>query len=191
MKVDIFNTDKKYKIIYADPPWDYGNTKNINGNFYGLADKHYKVMKFKDICELPVNRIANDNCYLFLWVTSPFMEKVFEVIKSWGFKYCTIAFVWIKMKNDMSGVRGDGLGKYTISNAEYCIIARKGKYWRESKKVKQIILAPKTEHSKKPDEVKERIVQLCGDIPRIELFARQSTEKWDCWGLEAPDDNKL
>ena len=92
------------------------------------------------------------------------------------------------MKNDMSAVRGDGLGKYTISNAEYCLIARKGKYWRNSKKIKQIIQAPKAYHSKKPDEIKNRIVELCGDLPRIELFARQKTEGWDVWGNEVESD---
>ena len=184
MKVDIFNTDKKYNIIYADPPWDYGNTKNKDGRFYGMADKHYKCMKVTDICNLPVSQIASSNSYLFMWTTSPFLEKSFDVIKSWGFRYCTVAFVWIKMKNDMSDVRGDGLGKYTISNAEYCIIAKNGKYWRNSKSVKQIVQAPKTIHSQKPDEVRNRIVELCGDLPRIELFARQEADGWDCWGNE-------
>ena len=66
--------NKKYNIIYADPPWDYGNTKNLDGEFWGMADKHYDVMKFKDICNLPVQNIAADDCYLFLWVTSPFLE---------------------------------------------------------------------------------------------------------------------
>ena len=176
--------DKKYNVIYADPPWDYGNTKNLNGQFWGMADKHYQVMKLEEIKALPIHKITDDNCYLFLWTTSPFMEKSFEVIKAWGFKYATIGFVWIKMKNDMSEVRGDGLGKYTISNAEYCLIARKGKYWREAKNVKQVITTPKYKHSEKPNETKKRIIQLCGDVSRIELFARQETEGWDVWGNE-------
>ena len=88
------------------------------------------------------------------------------------------------MKNDMSAVRLDGLGKYTISNAEYCLICRNGKYWRNSKKVKQIIQAPKTIHSKKPDEVRNRIIELAGDLPRIELFARENANGWDSWGNE-------
>lgn len=92
------------------------------------------------------------------------------------------------MKNDMSDIRKDGLGKYTISNAEYCLIARKGKYWRDSKNVQQIILAPKTIHSKKPNEIRDRIVKLCGDKPRIELFAREKTNGWDVWGNEVNSD---
>ena len=151
--------DKKYNIIYADPPWDYGNTKNLNGKFCGIADRHYNVMKFQDICCLPVQNIA-------------------------GFKYATVGFVWIKMKNDMSCVREDGLGKYTISNAEYCLIARKGKYWRESRDIKQVIQYPKTAHSSKPPEIRERIVSLCGDLPRIELFARDLCPGWDSIGNE-------
>lgn len=180
--------DKKYQIIYADPPWDYGNTKNLKGQFWGMADKHYPVMKLKDIKELPINDLADEDCYLFLWTTSPFLEKSFEVIKAWGFKYATVGFVWVKMKNDMSAIRGDGLGKYTISNAEYCLIARKGKYNREAKNVKQIVMTPKQEHSKKPEEVRDRIIALCGDIPRVELFARQEVNGWDCWGNEVHKD---
>lgn len=181
----------KYQIIYADPPWDYGNTKNHNGKFWGIADRHYSVMKLKDIKSLSIESISADNCYLFLWVTSPFLEKGFEVIKSWGFKYATVGFVWIKMKNDMSEVRKDGLGKYTISNAEYCLIARNGKYWRESKNIQQIIQSPKLKHSVKPKETKDRIVKLVGDLPRIELFAREKTEGWDVWGNEVKSDIDL
>lgn len=149
-----------------------------------MADKHYDVMKFKDICNLPVNNISADDSYLFLWVTSPFLEKGFEVIKSWGFTYAIVGFVWIKMKNDMSTVREDGLGKYTISNAEYCLIARKGKYWRNTRNVKQIVQYPKTIHSAKPPEIRDRIVALCGDLPRVELFARDSCNGWDSIGNE-------
>ena len=155
------------------------------------ADKHYPVMKLEDIKRLPIHSLTEEDCYLFLWTTSPFMEKSFEVIKAWGFKYATIGFVWIKMKNDMSEVRGDGLGKYTISNAEYCLIARKGKYWREAKNVKQVIMTPKYEHSKKPDEVRDRIVQLLGDLPRIELFAREQIDGWDVWGNEVMSDIEI
>lgn len=191
MIIDLFNTDKKYNIIYADPPWDYGNTKNLNGQFWGIADKHYPVMKLKDICNLPVNNIAAEDCYLFMWVTSPFLEKGFEVMKSWGFDYSTVGFVWIKMTNDMSRVRTDGLGKYTISNAEYCLIGRRGKYWREHKNVQQIIQAKKTVHSEKPFEVRDRIVDLCGDVPRVELFSRHNIEGWDCWGNQIPMEEKI
>ena len=90
----------------------------------------------------------------------------------------------VKMKNDMSCVREDGLGKYTISNAEYCLIARRGKYWREARNVKQIVQYPKTVHSEKPKEIRDRIVSLCGDLPRVELFARDLCDGWDSIGNE-------
>lgn len=176
--------NKQYDVIYADPPWDYGNTKNHNGKFYGIAERHYPTMKLDDIKRLPVNTISKDNCYLFMWVTSPFMEKGFEIIKEWGFKYATIGFVWVKTTNDNTKVRGDGLGKYTISNAEYCLIAKKGKYWRENKNVQQIIMSPKQQHSKKPNEIRERIISLVGNVDKIELFARERYDGWDSWGNE-------
>lgn len=173
--------NKKYKIIYADPPWDYGNTKNLKGKFWGIAEKHYKTMKFSEILSLPVNSISDKDAYLFLWTTSPFLKHSFEVIEKWGFKYSTVGFVWVKMKNDMSDFRRDGLGKYTISNAEYCLIGRNGKYFRNSKSVQQIIKTPKLGHSKKPDEIRKRIIDLVGDVSRIELFAREKAKGWDAW----------
>ena len=183
--------NKKYNIIYADPPWDYGNTKNHNGQFWGIADRHYPVMKLDEIKSLPILDLCEPNAYLFLWVTSPFLEKGFEIIKSWGFKYATVGFVWVKTTNDGKRVRTDGLGKYTISNAEYCLIARRGKYWRVAKNVQQIVQCPKAAHSKKPDEVRDRIVQLCGDVSRIELFARQTAPGWDSWGNEVCETNSV
>lgn len=175
--------DKKYNIIYADPPWDYGNTRNPDG-WWGRTEKHYPTMKVNDIGELPVSTLADENCYLFMWVTSPFMEKGMVLMDKWGFKFSTIPFVWIKMTNDMKKVRGDGIGKYTPSNAEYVLLGRRGKYFRNSTKVKQVIQSPKTKHSEKPKETMDRIVELCGDLPRIELFARSQTEGWDAWGNE-------
>ena len=181
----------KYNIVYADPPWDYGNTKNHKGKFWGIADRHYETMAFQDILNVPVHNFTHSDCFLFLWATSPFLEKSFRVIKAWGFKYATVGFVWIKMRNDMSEVRKDGLGKYTISNAEYCLIARKGKYHRNARNVQQIIQAPKQKHSKKPDEVRDRIVDLCGDLPRVELFAREESDGWDVWGNEVNSDIEM
>ena len=180
----------KYKIIYADPPWNYGNTKNPDG-WWGRTEKHYPAMKLEDIKNLSVPKLCANDCYLFLWTTSPFMEKSFEILKAWGFKYSTIPFVWVKMTNDMKKPRGDGLGKYTPSNAEYVLLGRKGKYWRDSTKIKQIVLAPKGKHSKKPKEVRDRILDLCGDLPRIELFARNKTDGWDVWGNEVESEITL
>jgi site-specific DNA-methyltransferase (adenine-specific) len=187
--------NKKYSIILADPPWFY-NKRNLVGkdgkrnNFAWGATNHYPVMRTKDICELPVASLADTNCILFLWATFPRLTDAIEVIKAWGFEYKTVGFVWIKaMKN--GGIRMDGLGNYTMSNAEVCLIATKGKVHRKNTGVKQIVLQPKTEHSQKPAEVRDRIVHLMGDLPRIELFARQKTEGWDVWGNEVESDIRL
>ena len=177
---------KKYSIILADPPWKYGDARNYktknNPTGSGGASKHYPVMTLEELKSIPVKDIADDDCMLLMWVTGPKMDWGLEVLKSWGFKFCTIPFVWIKMKNDMSEPRKDGIGSYTLNNAEYVLLGRKGKYWRNSTKVKQIIQTPKFEHSVKPPEIRDRIVELFGDVPRIELFARQQMNGWDSIG---------
>lgn len=172
---------KKYSIIYADPPWAF---KNYSDKGKGRSsENHYKCLSLKDIKNLPVEDLAADNCVLFIWVTFPFLEKGFEVIKAWGFQYKTVGYVWVK-RNKKSDGWFWGLGYWTRSNAEVCLIATKGSITRQSSSVHQIIDTPVEGHSKKPDIVREKIVKLCGDIPRIELFARQKTDGWDVWGNE-------
>lgn len=188
MVVDIFNTNKKYNIIYADPAWRYsdkrtGKGKN-NPHGAGGCEKHYQTMTTEEICNLPVKNIAEDNCMLFIWTTAPMIFEAEKVIKAWGFDYKTFGFVWVKTTNDGKKIRGDGIGNYTIQNAEYCLIGLKGKYWRNKTGIKQILCSPKRKHSQKPDETRQRIEQLCGDLPKIELFARQHADGWDCWGNE-------
>lgn len=180
MKVDITSTNKKYKIIYADPAWSYKD-KVLAGK-RGACCK-YPVMSKTEICNLPVNKIADDDAILFIWVTMPKLDEVFEVIKAWGFTFKTCGFTWVK-KNKKSDSLFWGMGRWTRANAEICLIATKGKPKRESAGVHSVIISPIEEHSKKPAEVRDRIVELCGDQPRIELFARQSTEGWDVWGNE-------
>ena len=180
MFVDIFNTDKKYSIIYADPPWKYGGGKNKN--FRGLAVDHYQTMKTNDICNLPISNIA-DNAVLFMWTTFPQLNEAFKVASAWGFEYRTNAFTWVKLNRN--GTPFSGLGFWTRSNAEICLIFTKGNYPRRlSKSVSSVIISHREEHSKKPDEARKRIVELMGDLPRIELFARQKVDGWDCWGNE-------
>lgn len=179
-KVDIFNTENKYKIIYADPPWSYKD-KALSGN-RGACCK-YPVMHTTDMYLLPVKKIAADDCILFMWVTMPMLPECFDLIEAWGFKYKTCAFVWIK-KNKKSDSLFWGMGNWTRANAEICLIATKGKPKRHAANVHSVLISPIEVHSKKPDEIRERIVQLCGDVPRIELFARQYADGWDCWGNE-------
>lgn len=182
MKVDIYNTDKKYNIIYADPPWEYRVwSKKGAGR---SAESHYKTMNKEEIQKLPIKNILADNCVLFLWVTAPCLEEGLELIKEWGFTYKTFGFTWIK-ENKKSNSLFWGMGYYTRANAEICILATKGKTLpRISRKVHQVIISKIEEHSKKPNEARKRIVELFGDLPRIELFARQEVEGWDCWGNE-------
>ena len=178
--VDIYNTNKKYNIIYADPPWFYDFGKS-SSRFVG---KKYDLMKQEDISLLPVKNICADNCVLIIWATFPRINYSLEIIKKWGFKYKTCLFVWVK-KNKKANSNFWGMGYYTRSNAEICLIAVKGKpLERKSHSIHQIIESPVEEHSKKPDEVRNKIVELFGDIPRIELFARQQIDGWDCWGNE-------
>ena len=178
MKVDIFNTDKKYNIIYADPPWSYSAGGKVRN-----AKRHYPTMKPEEIYMVPVSNIAADNCILFLWATFPNLPQALETIKRWGFTYKTLGFVWVK-RNIKSPGWFMGGGNWTRSNSEICLIGVKGRNKRVSASVRQVCDAPRMEHSRKPPEIRERIIELCGDLPRIELFARQHADGWDCWGNE-------
>ena len=172
----------KYNIIYADPPWSF-KTRSDKGKEKKSADRHYKCMDIEDIYNLPVQTIADDNCCLFIWVTYPCLLEGIETIKRWGFTYKTCGFSWIK-KNKVSDSLFWGLGYWTRANNEICLLATKGSPKRVSKSVHQVVLDKIREHSRQPDCVRERIVDWCGDLPRIELFARQRTQGWDCWGNE-------
>lgn len=154
-------------------------TKKCNGN----CQSHYSTMNIEDICNLPVNKLAGKDSVLFLWVTYPMLQEGLKVIERWGFKYKTIGFQWIKQNKNGKGFFF-GLGRWTRGNTECCLIAVKGKPTRKSASVSQLVFAPLQIHSKKPDVVREKIVELIGDLPRIELFARQHVEGWDCWGNE-------
>lgn len=169
---------KKYKIIYADPPWQYHNNKG-----QGAAERHYSCLSNEEIRSLPVADIAADDCILFLWVTFPCLLEGISVLEAWGFTYKTCGFNWVK-RNKKADTFFFGLGNWTRSNSEICIIGTKGRPKRESKAVKQVCDARIMNHSKKPDEIRERILNLCGDLPRIELFARQRYDGWDCLGNE-------
>ncbi len=182
-RVDIFSTSRKYSIIYADPPWRYKVWSRDTG-LGRSADSHYSTMEKQDIEALPINEISNKDSVLFLWVTAPCLEQGLELVKKWGFKYKTIGFNWVK-QNKKSDSLFWGMGYYTRANAEICILATKGKTLpRISRRVHQVVLSHVEEHSKKPNEVRKRIVELFGDLPRIELFARQYADGWDCWGNE-------
>ena len=175
--------DKKYSIIYADPPWHFSNWSG-NGTVKAPIN-HYPTMKFKDICNLPVSDICDDDCVLFMWTCDPLLHKSFKVMESWGFTYKTMGFVWVKT-NKKNKPRM-GLGYWTRGSTEYCLLATKGKPKRVSTSVHKTVLERPREHSRKPDRIRSDIVDLCGDVPRIELFAREHSlfdGGWDFWGNE-------
>ncbi len=169
---------KSYGIIYADPPWPYRQKR-----LQGAAEHHYKTMSIENIFQLPISKIAADDSVLFLWATFPQLPEALRVITAWGFQYKTVAFVWLK-QNKKTPSWFYGLGFWTRGNAEICLLATKGRPKRKAANIHQLIISPVEEHSKKPDIVREKIITLMGDLPRIELFARQQPPGWDVWGDE-------
>lgn len=164
--------NKKYNIIYADPPWSYRD-KALAGQ-RGAGCK-YAVQTQDWIKHLPVESIAADDCILFLWVTMPKLNEVMSVISAWGFAYKTCAFTWVK-RNKKASTWFMGMGRWTRANAEICLLATKGKPQRISASVHSVIDTPIQAHSQKPAIVRDKIIQLCGDLPRVELFARQKVD---------------
>jgi len=173
---------KKYKIIYADPPWQYTN-KSLNR---GGAERHYSTASTEDIKKINVASVTDKDCILFMWVTFPQMKHAMDLIEAWGFEYKTIGFNWVK-KNKIADSWFWGMGSWTRSNSEVCLIGVKGKPKRESRSVHSVLDDKVMKHSKKPTRVRDLIVELCGDVPRLEMFARESAEGWDVFGNEAPN----
>ena len=183
--------EKKYDVIYADPPWDYGGKlqfdksstsvdkidpdKNI---FISSANFKYPTVKTKDLKKIPVNEIANEDCLLFMWVTNPHLAQGIELGKAWGFEYKTVAFVWDKMIHNP--------GQYTMSYCELCLVFKKGRIPkpRGVRNIKQLLHAPRTKHSEKPMQVLENIEKMFPTQGKIELFARNKPQGWDVWGLD-------
>lgn len=184
---------KKYQIIYADCPWRWRNWADDTATRW--VGNKYSVMDLEAICKLPVQRICAEDCVLFLWSTPPTQPDAYKVIEAWDFEYKTKAFCWIK-QNKKSDSLFWGMGYWTRSNSEDCLLATKGHPKRVSAKVHQVIISKIGEHSKKPSEIRNRIVELMGDLPRIELFARKeeflfeddSWKGWDVWGNEVEND---
>ena len=172
------DTTKKYNVIYADPPWTF-KTYSDKGKDRS-PENHYNVMSLKDICNLPISKIANDNSVLLMWVVDPLLDKAFEVISAWGFKYKTVGFTWAKTNKKSMGFF-TGLGYWTRGNPEMCLLATKGKPKRLSKSVPQLVVEQRREHSRKPDIMYNHIENLL-EGPYIELFARTQRSGWDSWG---------
>lgn len=174
-----------YGAIYADPPWKYETWSKKSDSAHGVPD--YDFMDTSDIEKLPVGSLASPECVLFLWVTYPTLPDALETIKSWGFEYKTCAFSWMKADVSTLNLFSDpvdaymGLGHWTRANSEACLLATKGRPKRINADVRQGIIAPRREHSRKPDGIHERIERLVAG-PYLELFARQKRTGWDVWG---------
>lgn len=202
---------KKYSILYLDPAWKYNSRANHKTRFRGGACGHYDLMTMEEIKALPIPELADDNCVLFMWCTFPYLEDQIKLFNHWGFKYKTVGFNWIKLNKNkgykdivlklasgkiapvvayrllIKRIKNNykpffGVGYYAKSNAEVCLMGIKGKMKPVCNSVSSAILSPREEHSKKPDECRKRIVKLFGDIPRLEMFARQNAKGWDAWG---------
>ena len=179
----------EFNVIYADPPWTF-QTWSDEGKGRS-PENHYDCMNLADVRALPVQDIAAEDCALFLWVTDPLLPEAFKLIEAWGFTYKTVAFHWAKLNKSAPRLLFavpdffTGMGYWTRANPELCLLATKGKPRRVSMSVRRLVIEPRREHSRKPDEVADRIVNLMGDVPRIELFARQSRRGWTTWGDEA------
>lgn len=175
---------KQYSVIYADPPWAYQQA-GATAKARGTAVKHYPTMTTAEICALPVREIVRGGAACFMWATFPNIAEAIKVMEAWGFTYKTAAFVWVK-KNRKNGGNFMGMGAYTRANAEVCLLGVtpgfKAKTQIRAHNVHQIIEAPFEGHSKKPDETRRRIVELLGDVPRLEMFARQRADGWDALG---------
>lgn len=173
---------KKYNIIYADPPWKFNN-KNTGGSMKSGAAYHYPTMSLEDICKLPVNNIAADNSILFMWWVASQPHGALKLVESWGFSLKTMSgFTWIKKTKNWKDFFG--MGFWTRQGSENCLIAIKGKPKRIDASVRNVVYEKVGVHSEKPDIFRQNIVKLMGDLPRIELFARQQYEGWDVFGNE-------
>ena len=171
---------KKYNIIYIDPPWSYKDKAHAGKRG---VDYKYSTMSDSELLNLPIKDIAADNSIMFMWATFPRLELALDAMKAWGFIYKTIGFVWCK-KNKKSDSWFWGMGNWTRANSEICLIGIKGKPKRNSAKIHQLITSRIGKHSAKPDEVRNKIVELCGDLPRIEIFARGNFPGWAAIGYD-------
>ncbi|MCY4562406.1 MAG: MT-A70 family methyltransferase [Flavobacteriaceae bacterium] len=191
--LDIFPPlpNKKYAVIYADPPWHYNGKMQFDRSgvssenpdwkrdiFISSACFKYPTLPTKDLMKLPIETIAKDDALLFMWSTNPHLEQAISLGKAWGFDYKTVAFVWNKMNHNP--------GQYTLSYCELCLLFKRGRIPRPrgARNVKQILQVPRKMHSQKPEEIANRIDQMFPQHKKIELFARATRENWDLWGLD-------
>jgi N6-adenosine-specific RNA methylase IME4 len=179
---------KRYGVIYADPPWNFKNFSEKGTGRNAVA--HYSCLDYSQIAAMHPQRWAAKDCVLFLWATDPLLPKALELIEAWGFTYKTVGFYWAKTNKraDLEALSTNdfftGLGYWSRANVEQCLLATRGSPPRMAKDVKRLVISPRREHSRKPDEIYGRIERLARG-PYLELFARQMRRGWDRWGDQA------
>ena len=181
-------SNKTYGVIHADPPWFFKNysEKGTGRN----AISHYDCLTFEELRRLPVGDLAAKDCALFLWAVDPLLPRALELISAWGFEFKTVGFYWAKTNRTakQDALRPadffTGLGYWTRANVEQCLLATRGKPPRQAKDVRRLIIEPRREHSRKPEQVYDRIKRLAKG-PYLDLFARESRKGWDMWGDQA------
>lgn len=175
----------KYNIIYADPPWQYGSksaVNNSNGSEIKKLSEHYNSMTIDDIKSIDIKSITEDDACCFMWVTDSHLKEGIEVMESWGFKYKTVAFVWVKTTN--KGNYCKNVAPWTLKSTELCLFGTKGTMtkYKKNNSIESLVFAERFKHSQKPEEVRSRIESLFGDLPKLELFARSGREGWTTVG---------
>lgn len=178
--------DKKYNILYIDPPWIFNN-KNTGGTMKSGAENKYKVMSLDELKKMDINSICEDDCVLFMWWVGSQPQEALDLVNTWGFKLKTMTgFNWVKLTK--LNKLHFGMGFWTRAGSECCLIATKGKPKPIKRNIRSVVKAYAGEHSKKPNIIADKIVELCGDLPRLEIFARDRKHGWDSWGLEVPEE---
>lgn len=179
-------------MIYADPPWNFSSKElqKYNGERFRPLEEVYNTEKTSDMKTWDVGRISADDCAIFMWTTDAHLREAIDLMEAWGFHYVTVAFVWAKQSKN--GKQIHNLGAWTMKNCELCLFGTKGKMlkYKKSNSVRQLFFAERTAHSKKPDCVYGFINDLFGNVPKIELFARQHWVGYDCWGNEVSPVNE-
>jgi len=176
---------KRYDLVYADPPWFYYGSQIKDA----AAAKHYPLMDQQELAKLPVRAIMNRRAALFLWSTGPRLNFALDLIERWGLHYRGVAYVWVKVNRKGEPIHGQGVPPtFTKPTTEFVLVATTLPTGRPFPILDfaqpQVVLEPRGRHSHKPAVFRRRIEELCGDRPRIELFARQSVRGWDAWGAE-------
>ena len=185
---DLSTHDKQYPVILCDVPWTF-TTRSAKGKGRS-PEKHYDCMSLDDIARLPVAKLAAKDCMMFFWTTDPMIPKALWLLDQWEFEFKTVGFYWAKLNKSVTGdtFRSTdfftGMGFHTRGNPEQCWIATRGHPKRRAKDVRRLIVSPRREHSRKPDETYERIERIV-EGPYLELFSRSERPGWDCWGNEA------